>query len=74
MSSVPFITITYACLLRDTRLPAYRTMLSATQSNLTTRLTASLGNSTDWQSKTGDRCNLWFTRSFEIIAPKKRRT
>ena len=46
------------------------TMLSTIESDLTQRLTASLGNSTDWQSKTGDRCNLWFTRSFEIIAPK----
>ena len=45
-------------------------MLSTVQSNLTPRLTASLGNSTGWQSKTGDRCHLWLTRSFEIIVPK----
>ena len=45
-------------------------MLSTIQSNLIPRLTASLGNSTNWQSKTGDACHLWLAPSFEVIAPK----
>ena len=45
-------------------------MLSTIQSSLIPRLTASLGNSTNWQSKTGDPCHLWLAPSFEVIAPK----